>query len=72
MTMPVLFLPGSLCDERVFADQLREIDHPSAVADLTLDRLPVVIEGGIIGLGVVRADLQPNGYRLIRGGNQWI
>lgn len=37
MTMPVLFLPGSLCDERVFADQLREIDHPSAVADLTLD-----------------------------------
>lgn len=37
MTMPVLFLPGSLCDERVFAEQLREIDHPSAVADLTLD-----------------------------------
>lgn len=35
--MPVLFLPGSLCDERVFADQLRKIDHPSAVADLTLD-----------------------------------
>ncbi len=37
MTVPVLFLPGSLCDERVFADQLREIDHPCAVADLTLD-----------------------------------
>ena len=37
MTMPVLFLPGSLCDERVFADQLLRIDHPSAVADLTLD-----------------------------------
>ncbi len=35
--MPVLFLPGSLCDERVFADQLLQIDHPSAVADLTLD-----------------------------------
>lgn len=35
--MPVLFLPGSLCDERVFADQIRKIDHPSAVADLTLD-----------------------------------
>ena len=37
MTVPVLFLPGSLCDERVFADQLREIDNPCAVADLTLD-----------------------------------
>lgn len=37
MTVPVLYLPGSLCDERVFADQLREVDHPSAVADLTLD-----------------------------------
>ena len=37
MTVPVLFLPGSLCDERVFADQLREIDQPSQVADLTLD-----------------------------------
>ena len=37
VTMPVLFLPGSLCDERVFADQLREIDHPCKVADLTLD-----------------------------------
>ena len=37
MTMPVLFLPGSLCDERAFADQLRELDHPSAVADLALD-----------------------------------
>ena len=37
MTMPVLFIPGSLCDERVFADQLRELDHPAAIADLTLD-----------------------------------
>jgi pimeloyl-ACP methyl ester carboxylesterase len=37
VTVPVLFLPGSLCDERVFADQLREIDQPSQVADLTLD-----------------------------------
>ncbi len=37
MTLPVLFLPGSLCDERVFAEQLRDIDHPSIVADLTLD-----------------------------------
>lgn len=37
MTASVLFLPGSLCDGRVFAEQLREIDHPSAVADLTLD-----------------------------------
>ncbi len=35
--VPVLYLPGSLCDERVFADQLRDIDHPSQVADLTLD-----------------------------------
>jgi pimeloyl-ACP methyl ester carboxylesterase len=26
-----------LCDERVFADQLLQIDHPSVVADLTLD-----------------------------------
>ena len=37
MSMPVLFLPGSLCDERVFADQLHNINHHSAVADLTLD-----------------------------------
>ena len=37
MTMPVLFIPGSLCDERVFADQLRELDHPAAIADITLD-----------------------------------
>jgi pimeloyl-ACP methyl ester carboxylesterase len=37
VTTPVFFLPGSLCDERVFADQLREIDQPSQVADLTLD-----------------------------------
>jgi pimeloyl-ACP methyl ester carboxylesterase len=37
VTTPVIFLPGSLCDERVFADQLREIDQPCEVADLTLD-----------------------------------
>ena len=37
MNVPVFFLPGSLCDERVFADQLRQIDQPSQVADLTLD-----------------------------------
>lgn len=37
MTVPVVFLPGSLCDERVFADQRRGIEHSSAVADLTLD-----------------------------------
>ena len=37
MTTPVVFLPGSLCDERVFADQLRDIDQPSQAADLTLD-----------------------------------
>jgi pimeloyl-ACP methyl ester carboxylesterase len=37
VNLPVLFLPGSLCDERVFADQLRDIDHPCTVADLTLD-----------------------------------
>lgn len=37
VTTPVIFLPGSLCDERVFADQLREIDQPCEVVDLTLD-----------------------------------
>ncbi len=37
MTLTVLFLPGSLCDERVFADQLRAIEHPCTVADLTID-----------------------------------
>ena len=37
VTTPVIFLPGSLCDKRVFADQLREIDQPCEVADLTLD-----------------------------------
>jgi len=37
VTTPVIFLPGSLCDERVLADQLREIDQPCEVADLTLD-----------------------------------
>ena len=37
VTTPVIFLPGSLCDERVFADQLREIRQPCEVADLTLD-----------------------------------
>ena len=37
VTTPVIFLPGSLCDERVFADQLREIDQPCEVADLPLD-----------------------------------
>jgi len=35
--MPVLYLPGSLCDERVFSHQLSAIDHPSVVADLTRD-----------------------------------
>ena len=35
MTTPVFFLPGSLC-----ADQLRDIDQPSQVADLTLPLRP--------------------------------
>ena len=37
MTTSVIFLPGSLCDERVFADQLRQIDQPCEIVDLTLD-----------------------------------
>lgn len=37
MSVPLVYLPGSLCDERVFADQLRAVEHPSQVADLTRD-----------------------------------
>lgn len=35
--VPLVYLPGSLCDERVFTEQLRAIDAPSQIADLTLD-----------------------------------
>ena len=37
MTLPVVFAPGSLCDARVFDDQVRGLGAPCSVADLTLD-----------------------------------
>ncbi len=37
MSPPVVFLPGSLCDERLFAHQTSALSGPSQVADLSLD-----------------------------------
>ena len=48
MTSPVVFLPGSLCDERVFDGQLRHIDQPWEVADLTLDDSITAMAGRVL------------------------
>lgn len=37
MSFPAVFVPGSLCDSRVFRKQLRDLDADCRVADVTLD-----------------------------------